>query len=97
MIDPACSFCGKKQREVSRLLANGEAMICDECVQHCVEVIVRDPTRPGTGSGLRDSNAELSVRNLSLLHSLRIWFHSELPARKFSQRPVAQVESREDC
>jgi len=48
MIDPACSFCGKKQREVSRLLAKGEEMICDECVQFCVEVIVRDPTRPGT-------------------------------------------------
>jgi ATP-dependent Clp protease ATP-binding subunit ClpX len=48
MIDPACSFCGKKQREVSNLLAKGEAMICDECVQYCVEVIVRDPTRPGT-------------------------------------------------
>jgi ATP-dependent protease Clp ATPase subunit len=48
MFDPACSFCGKKQREVSKLFANGEAMICDECVQRCVEVFVRDPTRPGS-------------------------------------------------
>ena len=48
MIDPTCSFCGKKQREVSRLLSKGEVMICDECVQYCVEVILRDSTRPGT-------------------------------------------------
>ena len=48
MFDPACSFCGKRQREVSRLLSKGEVMICDECVEYCVDVIVRDPTRPGT-------------------------------------------------
>ena len=48
MFDPACSFCGKKQHEVSRLLSKGEVMICDECVQYCVDVIVRDPMRPGT-------------------------------------------------
>jgi ATP-dependent protease Clp ATPase subunit len=48
IIEPTCSFCGKKEREVLRLLAKGEVMICDECVQYCVEVIVCDPTRPGT-------------------------------------------------
>ena len=48
MIDPACSFCGKTQRVVSKLLANGEAMICDECVLLCVEIIIRDPTSQGT-------------------------------------------------
>jgi ATP-dependent Clp protease ATP-binding subunit ClpX len=44
MIDPTCSFCGKSRREVSKLLAKGEAMICDECVQYCVEVLTRDQT-----------------------------------------------------
>jgi ATP-dependent protease Clp ATPase subunit len=48
MFDPACSFCGKKQREVSRLLANGEVMICDECVEYCAEVLTRDQTRSGS-------------------------------------------------
>jgi ATP-dependent protease Clp ATPase subunit len=48
MFDPACSFCGKKQREVSRLLSKGEVMICDECVEYCVDVIARDPNRPGS-------------------------------------------------
>jgi ATP-dependent protease Clp ATPase subunit len=65
MIDPTCSFCGKKQREVSRLLAKGEVMICDECVQYCVEVILRDPTRPDTREWLarlkrRIAHAELN-------------------------------------
>jgi ATP-dependent protease Clp ATPase subunit len=48
MIDLACSFCAKRQREVFSLLGAGETMICDECVQRCVEIIARDPTRPGT-------------------------------------------------
>jgi ATP-dependent protease Clp ATPase subunit len=66
MIDPTCSFCGKKQREVSRLLAKGEVMICDECVQYCVEVIVRDPMRQGSREWLarlkrRIARAELET------------------------------------
>jgi ATP-dependent protease Clp ATPase subunit len=44
MIDPTCSFCGKMRREVSKLVAKGEAMICDECVLYCVEVLSRDRT-----------------------------------------------------
>jgi ATP-dependent protease Clp ATPase subunit len=43
MIDPTCSFCGKKQRDVARLLGKPETMICDECVQHYVEVMIRHP------------------------------------------------------
>ena len=37
-----CSFCGKGQREVKKLIAspNGEAYICDECIDICKDIIV---------------------------------------------------------
>ncbi len=34
-----CSFCGKAQYEVAVLVQGPVALICDECVQTCTEVI----------------------------------------------------------
>ncbi|MCB9594679.1 MAG: hypothetical protein H6719_18310 [Sandaracinaceae bacterium] len=35
----ACSFCRKSQREVRKLIAGPEVMICDECIVLCVSII----------------------------------------------------------
>ena len=37
-----CSFCGKSQRDAKKLIAspNGEAYICDECIEICKDIIV---------------------------------------------------------
>lgn len=38
-----CSFCGKKEEEVSRLFAGGEGVcICDECVRLSIDVLDED-------------------------------------------------------
>ena len=34
-----CSFCGKSQHEVRKLIAGPTVFICDECVELCVEII----------------------------------------------------------
>ena len=34
-----CSFCGKSQDEVDRLIAGHNAFICDECVRLCMNVL----------------------------------------------------------
>lgn len=34
-----CSFCGKNQREVHRLVAGPQVYICDECIQLCSEML----------------------------------------------------------
>jgi ATP-dependent Clp protease ATP-binding subunit ClpX len=36
---PACSFCGKRQDEVRKLIAGPMVYICDECVELCGEMI----------------------------------------------------------
>lgn len=35
-----CSFCGKSQVEVVRLIAGPSVFICDECVLQCIDIIV---------------------------------------------------------
>ena len=37
-----CSFCGKTQREVRKLIAGPTVYICDECVGLCVDIIAED-------------------------------------------------------
>jgi len=49
-----CSFCGKSQELVSRLIAGpGGVYICDECVELCREIIEEEQviTKPRTASG----------------------------------------------
>ena len=34
-----CSFCGKSQHEVLKLIAGPTVFICDECIDLCVSII----------------------------------------------------------
>lgn len=34
-----CSFCGKSQKQVKKLIAGGAVYICDECIELCNEII----------------------------------------------------------
>ena len=38
----SCSFCGKSQREVKKLIAGPTVFICDECVDICLDIIAED-------------------------------------------------------
>lgn len=40
-----CSFCGKNQKEVKKLIAGPAVYICDECIQLCGEIIEDESTR----------------------------------------------------
>ncbi len=40
-----CSFCGKNQKEVKKLIAGPAVYICDECIQLCGEIIEEESER----------------------------------------------------
>lgn len=40
-----CSFCGKGQREVKKLIAGPGVYICDECIDLCNDIIVEEKDR----------------------------------------------------
>ncbi len=44
-----CSFCGKSQHEVRKLIAGPTVFICDECVELCNDII-REETKGGLGA-----------------------------------------------
>jgi ATP-dependent Clp protease ATP-binding subunit ClpX len=35
-----CSFCGKSQYEVRKLISGPTVFICDECVMLCVDILI---------------------------------------------------------
>jgi ATP-dependent Clp protease ATP-binding subunit ClpX len=37
--EPRCSFCGRSQNEVKKLIAGAQAYICNECVELCNEIL----------------------------------------------------------
>ena len=43
-----CSFCGKSQHEVKKLIAGPSVFICDECIELCNDII-RDETAAEQG------------------------------------------------
>jgi hypothetical protein len=55
-----CSFCGKSQHEVSKLIAGPNVFICDECVELCDDIVTgRDPVNyADTPEVLNDKSIE---------------------------------------
>lgn len=47
--DKSCSFCGKRQDEVKKLIAGENAYICNECIDICID-LVQTPTSSTAGA-----------------------------------------------
>jgi ATP-dependent Clp protease ATP-binding subunit ClpX len=47
-----CSFCGKSQREVKKLIAGPAVYICDECTGLCSEIIAEEASKQEIKTGL---------------------------------------------
>ena len=55
-----CSFCGKSQHEVRKLIAGPTVFICDECVELCMDII-REETK---ATGLKSSEGVPTPREI---------------------------------
>src|SRR5260221_13964726 len=54
-----CSFCGKSQHEVKKLIAGPSVFICDECIELCNDII-RDEV-PADGADAKTAKSDLPV------------------------------------
>ncbi len=55
-----CSFCGKSQHEVRKLIAGPTVFICDECVELCMDII-REETKT---AGLKSSEGVATPKEI---------------------------------
>ena len=47
----SCSFCGKSQKEVKKLIAGPTVYICDECIALCNDIIAEEVEKDEPSSG----------------------------------------------
>ncbi|RLJ65365.1 ATP-dependent Clp protease ATP-binding subunit ClpX [Sulfurisoma sediminicola] len=60
-----CSFCGKSQHEVKKLIAGPSVFICDECIDLCNDIIRDEITaEPGSGKATGDLPTPPEIRGL---------------------------------
>ena len=59
-----CSFCGKSQHEVSKLIAGPSVYICNECVDLCNDIIRQEPEAEVAGKKASD--------DLPIPHALKL-------------------------
>ena len=59
-----CSFCGKPQNEVDKLIAGPGVYICNQCVQLCGDIIAKEHGQPWT----RHPTPPGETYQLQLLH-----------------------------
>ena len=46
-----CSFCGKKQEDVNKLISGPQVYICNECIDLCNEILIEEEKKEGSGKG----------------------------------------------
>src|SRR5438034_6197528 len=71
-----CSFCGKSQHEVRKLIAGPTVFICDECVELCNDII-----REESKSALVKTRDGVPTRVRSEEHTSELQSHSDLVCR----------------
>jgi hypothetical protein len=84
-----CSFCGKPQTEVAKLIAGPFVFICDACVETCNDVIAG---RPIADKGYKKPLERSTDQLLPLMGSVS---YAADASRDFLQQVVDTLRSRE--
>ena len=68
-----CSFCGKNQDEVQKIIAGNNAFICNECVELAQEIIREELAEEVFGRPFRGSKNQSNYSiSLTTMSSVRI-------------------------
>ncbi len=68
-----CSFCGKTQDQVKKLIAGPEVYICDECVELCNEILDEEffEAKDKDGAAIDSENSEKGEKAIPKPHEIK--------------------------
>lgn len=58
-----CSFCGKNQDEVNKIVAGPGVCICSECIKLCNDIILEQKEKEGTSFNLKEIPSPQEIKN----------------------------------
>ena len=71
-----CSFCGKSQHAVKRLIKGPQDVyICNECIEVCLEIITQDENEKNK---LKENDALKALRNLPTPSEIKAFVNNTL-------------------
>ena len=59
-----CSFCGKNQREVKKLIAGPTVYICDECIELCNDIIAEEGQKESPAKSSQSIPKPSEIKNI---------------------------------
>ncbi len=68
-----CSFCGKTQEQVKKLIAGPEVYICDECVELCNEILDEEFFEGGKDKKDVEELKEADITNVPKPHEIKAY------------------------
>ena len=89
-----CSFCGKSQHEVKKIIAGPSAFICEECIGRCNDMI-REEAHPVTRENSDDETSLFlkAVQGVEPLPAVDKVIHSRKPPRPIIKRAPRDRDS----
>ena len=76
--DCKCSFCGKSQEDVNKLIAGPDVYICDECIDLCNEIVQDD----GSESAEGEDELQVSLKPMEINEHLNAYVIGQEYAKK---------------
>ena len=82
-----CSFCGKTQDQVKKLIAGPDVCICDECIELCNEIL--DEELFNFKQEEKDENAEVKVESIPKPQEIKAYLDEHIVGQNDAKKVLA--------
>ena len=90
--DLNCSFCGKSQEEVKKLIAGPNVYICDECIDLCNEILKDDEFNKEVDSSIKTKLDEYVIGQELAKKILSVAVHNHYKRIYYSKKTNVEIE-----
>lgn len=75
-----CSFCGKTQDQVKKLIAGPDVFICDECVELCNEILDEEffESKDKSGGKTEDKSSDMEDKPIPKPHEIKAYLDQHI-------------------